>query len=52
VIMVRLARMMIDAGLLPADSGMAHNNGSSRILSDLLGLPAPDGAGVALISKR
>jgi aminoglycoside phosphotransferase (APT) family kinase protein len=52
VIMVRLARMMIDAGLLPADSGMAHNNGSSRILADLLSLPAPEGAGVALISKR
>lgn len=52
VIMVRLARMMIDAGLLPADSGMAHNNGSSRILADLLGLPAPEGVGVALISKR
>jgi len=44
--------MMSDAGLLPADSGMAHNNGSSRILADLLGLPAPEGAGVALISKR
>jgi hypothetical protein len=52
VIMVRLARMMVDAGLLPADSGMAHNNGSSRILADLLRLPAPEGAGVALISKR
>jgi aminoglycoside phosphotransferase (APT) family kinase protein len=52
VILVRLARMMIDAGRLPADSGMAHNNGASRILADLLGLPAPDGAGVSLISKR
>jgi aminoglycoside phosphotransferase (APT) family kinase protein len=51
VIMVRLARMMTAAGLLPADSGMAENNGSSRILADLLGLPAPRGAGVSLISK-
>jgi aminoglycoside phosphotransferase (APT) family kinase protein len=52
VIMVRLARMMIDAGMLPADSEMARNNGSARILADLLGLPAPEGAGVQLISKR
>jgi aminoglycoside phosphotransferase (APT) family kinase protein len=52
VILLRLARMMIDAGRIPADSGMAHNNGASRILADLLGLPAPEGAGVALISKR
>jgi aminoglycoside phosphotransferase (APT) family kinase protein len=51
VIMVRLARMMIDAGLLPADCGMAENNGSSRILAALLGVPAPDGDGIALISK-
>jgi aminoglycoside phosphotransferase (APT) family kinase protein len=51
VIMVRLARMMIDAGILPATSEMAQNNGSSRILADLLGLPAPVGAGVSLISK-
>lgn len=51
VIMVRLARMMIDAGLLPADSGMARNNGSSRILAALIGLPAPGGDGVSLISK-
>lgn len=52
VIMVRLARMMIDAGLVPAGSGMAHNNGASRILADLPGLAAPEGAGVALIGKR
>jgi aminoglycoside phosphotransferase (APT) family kinase protein len=51
VIMVRLAAMMIDAGLLPADSEMAQNNGSSRILADLLGLPAPEGSGISLISK-
>jgi aminoglycoside phosphotransferase (APT) family kinase protein len=51
VIMVRLARLMIDAGLLPAESEMAQNNGSSRILADLLGLAAPTGAGVTLISK-
>lgn len=51
VIMVRLARMMIDAGILPADSEMAENNGSSRILADLLGLPTPTGAGISRISK-
>jgi aminoglycoside phosphotransferase (APT) family kinase protein len=51
VIMVRLARMMIDAGLLPPDHGMAENNGSSRILATLLGLPAPVGDGIRLISK-
>lgn len=52
VIMIRLARLMIDAGLLPADHGMAENNGSSRILAALLGLPAPAGEGIRLISKN
>ena len=51
VIMVRLAHMMIDAGILPADSNMAVNNGSTRILADMIGLAAPEGAGIALISK-
>jgi aminoglycoside phosphotransferase (APT) family kinase protein len=51
VIMVRLARMMIDAGLLPVDCGMAENNGSSRILADMIGVPAPAGDGISLISK-
>jgi len=52
VIMVRLARMMIQAGLLPPDSEMAENNGSSRILASMIGLPAPAGVGVKLISKN
>jgi aminoglycoside phosphotransferase (APT) family kinase protein len=51
VIMVRLARMMVEAGLLPPDAEMAENNGSSRICADLCGLPAPAGAGIKLISK-
>jgi aminoglycoside phosphotransferase (APT) family kinase protein len=50
-IMVRLASMMIDAGLLPPEADMAENNGSSRILADLCGLPAPAGEGIRLISK-
>lgn len=50
-IMVRLAHMMIGAGLLPPEADMAENNGSSRILADLCGLPAPAGEGVRLISK-
>jgi aminoglycoside phosphotransferase (APT) family kinase protein len=50
-IMVRLARMMIGAGLLSPEADMAENNGSSRILADLCGLPAPAGEGIRLISK-
>lgn len=51
-IMVRLAYMMIGAGLLPPEADMAENNGSSRILADLCGLPAPAGKGIRLISKN
>jgi aminoglycoside phosphotransferase (APT) family kinase protein len=52
VIMVRMARIMIQAGLLPPESEMAENNGSSRILASMIGLPAPTGVGVTLISKN
>jgi aminoglycoside phosphotransferase (APT) family kinase protein len=51
-IMVRLSSMMIGAGLLPPEADMAENNGSSRILADLCGLPAPAGKGIRLISKN
>jgi hypothetical protein len=42
---------MIGAGLLSPEADMAENNGSSRILADLCGLPAPAGEGIRLISK-
>lgn len=46
VIMIRLATMMIQAGMLPADAEILHNNPGARILAELTGLPAPDGQGL------
>ena len=41
-LMVRVARLMIAAGLLPPDSAMGHSNPAVQMLADLLGLPRPD----------
>jgi aminoglycoside phosphotransferase (APT) family kinase protein len=41
VIMIRVARLMAELGLLPEESDLDANNGSTRILADLLGLPPP-----------
>ncbi len=41
VVMMRLAVLLAEFELLPADSDMAENNAVTRVLADLLGLPAP-----------
>jgi hypothetical protein len=44
--MMRLATMMIDAGLLPADTDALVNNPGSRILAQLTGQRPPEGTGL------
>ncbi|MHB8690896.1 MAG: phosphotransferase family protein [Solirubrobacteraceae bacterium] len=41
-LMVRVARLMIAAGIVPPDSTMGHNNPAVQMLADLLDLPRPD----------
>lgn len=41
VIMIRVARLLEELGLLPEEADLDSNNGSTRILADLLGLPPP-----------
>jgi aminoglycoside phosphotransferase (APT) family kinase protein len=52
ILAVRAATMLIDAGVLPADSPMAHNNPTTDIIIDLLDLPKPDTAGDYYTGKR
>ncbi|MCW2983814.1 MAG: putative phosphotransferase [Solirubrobacterales bacterium] len=42
-IVVRLMNLMVDAGLLPPDSGLRHNNPSTQLLARILKRPAPGG---------
>lgn len=43
VVMIRIATLIADFGLMPVDASeeMAANNAVTRVLADLLGLPAP-----------
>jgi aminoglycoside phosphotransferase (APT) family kinase protein len=41
-LMIRVARLMVDAGLIPAESTMGRNNPAAHMLADLLELPPPD----------
>jgi len=41
VVMMRLANLLVDFELLPADNDMAENNAVTRVLADLLDLPSP-----------
>jgi aminoglycoside phosphotransferase (APT) family kinase protein len=52
ILMVRAAQMLIDAGLLPADSTMAVNNPASQLLAKLLGHEAPTGDSTTFIGNR
>jgi aminoglycoside phosphotransferase (APT) family kinase protein len=52
ILAVRAARMLIDAGVLAPDSPMAHNNPTTDILIDLMGLPKPDEAGDYYTGRR
>ena len=46
IIMLRLATMMIEGGILPDDADLLHNNPGSRILAELTGQPPPTGVGL------
>jgi aminoglycoside phosphotransferase (APT) family kinase protein len=52
ILAVRAATMLIDAGVLPPDSPMAHNNPTTDIIIDLLDLPKPETAGDYYMGKR
>lgn len=41
VVMMRLATLLADFEILPADNDMAVNNAVTRVLADMLGLPSP-----------
>ena len=43
VVMIRIATLVTEFGLMPIEAGedMAANNAVTRVLADLLGLPAP-----------
>lgn len=43
VVMIRIATLVADFGLMPVESGeeLSSNNAVTRVLADLLGLPAP-----------
>jgi aminoglycoside phosphotransferase (APT) family kinase protein len=44
VMMVRIAHIMTQGGLLPPGSGMAQNNPATQLLARILDIPAPEGA--------
>ena len=52
VALVRAAKMMAEAGQLPADSPMAHTNPAAKLLAALLGLPIPTGQPQTFIGNR
>jgi aminoglycoside phosphotransferase (APT) family kinase protein len=41
VVMMRLATLLVDFEILPADNDMAANNAVTRVIADLLDLPPP-----------
>ena len=52
IIMVRAARLLIEAGFLPPDSPMALSNPASQLVAKLLDLPAPSGKTTSFIGNR
>jgi aminoglycoside phosphotransferase (APT) family kinase protein len=52
LIMVRVARQMIDAQMLPPDSTMAVHNPATVLLGRLIGLPEVGGEAVSFIGNR
>jgi aminoglycoside phosphotransferase (APT) family kinase protein len=52
VAMVRAARMLIDARLLPPDAPMADTNPAVRLLAELLGKEPPKGPAQGFIGNR
>jgi aminoglycoside phosphotransferase (APT) family kinase protein len=52
VMLMRVAYVMIENGLLPEDSPMPHNNPASGIMARLMGLPFPDGPAINWAGRR
>jgi aminoglycoside phosphotransferase (APT) family kinase protein len=52
VVLLRIGRLMIQAGVIPPDSTMPINNVGSQILARLLGLPAPEGQSASFVDSR
>ncbi|QLL06363.1 phosphotransferase family protein [Mycobacterium vicinigordonae] len=52
VVLLRIGRLMIDAGVVPPDSPMPLNNIGSQILARLLGLAAPAGDVANFVDTR
>jgi aminoglycoside phosphotransferase (APT) family kinase protein len=52
ILLLRIGRMMIEAGAVPADSPMPIANPGSILLATLLDLPAPDGVAVDFMNHR
>jgi aminoglycoside phosphotransferase (APT) family kinase protein len=51
-IVARGASLMIAGGLLPPDTQMAVNNPGTRVLADILGIPAPTGESAYYVGNR
>jgi aminoglycoside phosphotransferase (APT) family kinase protein len=51
-IVARGASLMIAGGLLPPDAPMAVNNPGTRVLADILGIPAPEGESAYYVGNR
>jgi aminoglycoside phosphotransferase (APT) family kinase protein len=52
IIMHRAGNLMIATGLLPPDAPMKLSNPCSRLLAELLGLPAPEGSVQSFVGNR
>jgi aminoglycoside phosphotransferase (APT) family kinase protein len=52
LIMGRVARIMIDAGFVPAESDLATNNSTTHLLAQMLDLPAPAGSAAEWLGQR
>lgn len=52
VLIMRVGRLMIEAGALPADSPMPLSNPASQLLAKLLELPAPQGQASSFVGNR
>jgi len=52
ILMLRAGQLMIEAGMIPPDNPMAYSNPASKVLAQLLELPAPEGEVSYFVGKR
>jgi aminoglycoside phosphotransferase (APT) family kinase protein len=52
ILMVRVGRIMVQAGAIPADSPMSISNPASQLLAQLAPVPAPDAEAASFYGKR